>query len=96
MSPPFHSAEAFAQMWVKCLQGSYAFQPHFLGPVTPLPDGTLRIDYVSGTDDYLVEESGDLAAWRPASLVGTMTNGLVRTIFVVPSAQSMFYRLRHP
>jgi hypothetical protein len=96
MSVLFHSAEAFAQMWTKCLQGSYAFVPHFFGPIVLQPDGTLLITYATGIQDYNVEETTDLANWQPASLVGIFTNGVVRTIQVPGSAQAKFYRLRHP
>jgi hypothetical protein len=103
MSVLFHSAEAFAQMWVKCLQCSYALQPHFggggdggRGAITPLPNGTLQISYVAGFDGSVVEESVDLKNWQPANVLSSVTNGMVCTIQVPATARARFYRLRHP
>jgi hypothetical protein len=103
MSVLFHSAEAFAQMWVKCLQGSYALEPHFVGgggggggAIIPLPNGTLQISYVTGFDGAVVEESGDLKNWQAANVLSSVTNAMVCTIQVPATGRAGFYRLRHP
>ena len=96
MSVLFHSADAFAQMWIKCLQGSYAFQPHFSGSFTPIAKGILAIDYLCGDDNYIVEQSpslGAAASWSPATVISASTNGIVRTVQVPVSSEAMFYRL---
>ena len=73
-----------------------AQHPRFNAGIIRLPDGALQINYVSGADEYLVEESSDLVSWQPASLVGNITSGRLRTIQVSPFAQAKFYRLRLP
>ena len=93
MSVLFHSAEDFAQMWTKCLQGSAAFQPHFYDPGHLLPDGTLVMSYATGADNYVLEESPDLTNWNTADVSARNSDGAILTVRVPAHGRARFYRL---
>jgi hypothetical protein len=98
MSVLFHSAEAFAQMWVKCLQGSYAFVPHFVGQVMLPSAGALTITFTTGDQPYVLQETGTLedpGSWQAATILSSATNGVVHSVLIPATNEVRFYRLRH-
>ena len=95
LSVLFRSADAFAQMWTRCLEASYAFKPHFAGTEI-LPGNVLRFSFTPGDEGFTVEQADNLVAplWQPVPLAQIATNGFNGTVTINPDAQIRFYRLR--
>ena len=96
LSVLFRSANAFADMWTRCLESSYWFTPRFFGPIQSLAGNELTLSFTRGNVQVEVEETSDAASsvWSPADVTEYTTNGIVITMRIPAAERARFYRLK--
>jgi len=98
MSPLFHSAEDFAQMWTKCLAGAAAFERPTLGATfLPAASPSLALQWFADGQEVIetTDNLNDPNSWAPLSGNIIEQEGYKRvTIAVDRHSPPRFFRLR--
>lgn len=96
LDPLFHSADAFADMWTRCLAASQYAKPYFRRVSMPSTGAWVELLLESHDQSTRIEETIDVSdpnSWRLASPAEVIAEGTLRRVRFSTAGPARFFRI---